>query len=120
MIGQAHNLSPYLKDLIGDMERRGELDRLAREVLDLARSSLLVNLRFMDGALIQVAPASSTATKDLATDGQFLYFYPLHVLRSYKQARETVARDYLHAVLHCVFRHPFVGPGVHTPVWDLA
>ncbi len=100
-------------------EDRDRLDALARDVLRLSRNTLLVNLRFLDAALHQLVPRAE-GTGSLATDGAFLYYDPLHVLRSYKRARELPPRDYLHVILHCVFRHMFVHTLVDRDCWDLA
>jgi predicted metal-dependent peptidase len=95
-------------------------EELADDIFRLSRNTLMIHLRFLDAALIQFFPVSHTRTGELATDGQFLYYNALHVLRSYKKAREIPARDYLHVALHCVFRHLFVSRRIRAEVWDLA
>ncbi len=99
-----------------DMEKA---DRLARDVLSLSRNTLLVNLRFLDVALSQFEYVRCNAST-LLTNGHFLLYDPAHVLRCYKHAKEVPVRDYLHIVLHCVYRHMFMSPGVDRPLWDLA
>lgn len=56
-------------------EKRAKLDRLARDVLTLSRNTLLVNLRFLDVALSELAwfPIENDT---LLTDGGY-------ILRSY-------------------------------------
>ena len=100
-------------------ERTGRADALAQEVLKLSRSTLLVHLRFLDAVLNQISPAAQPGGS-LATDGQTMYYDPRHVLRSYQAERTAVVRDYLHLVLHCVFRHMYVQQGVDRAAWDLA
>lgn len=95
-----------------------QADGLAREVLDLARSTLLVHLRFLELALSRFTPASYPGT--LATDGQRLYYDVYYLLSAYRQEQNRPARDYLHMVLHCVFHHLFTGPGLDRRCWDLA
>ena len=51
-------------------EKLEKMERLAREVLNLARSTLLVNLRFLDAALSQFKQESYDGT--YATDGKKL------------------------------------------------
>lgn len=96
-----------------------ELQKLAREILVLSRNTLLVNLRFMDMALSRLSylPIEEGT---LMTDGKYILFEPRHVLKNYRLAREIPVRDYLHIVMHCVFRHMFVGPTVNRVYWDLA
>lgn len=94
-------------------------ENLAREILLLSRNTLLVNLRFLDMALSQLGllPVHDST---LLTDGRHILFNPRHVLESYKIAKEIPVRDYLHMVMHCVFRHMYMDPTLDRPYWDLA
>ena len=100
-------------------ERSEKLNKLAKDVLTLSRNTLLVNLRFLDSALSQfeLHPIQSDT---LLTDGKHILYNPEHVLKSYKTAKEIPVRDYLHIVMHCVFRHMFMDPTLNRPYWDLA
>jgi len=95
-----------------------QAETLAREILLLSRNTLLVNLRFLDAALSQFT--LTPAALPFATDGQRLYYDPRHVLLRYKEEKEQSVRDYLHLVMHCVFRHMYVHTLVDRPLWDLA
>ena len=99
-------------------EQEQRLDQLARDVLRLSRNTLLVNLRFLDAALSQFIyyPAPGL----LATDGQRIYYDARALLQGYRREKERPVRDYLHMVLHCVFRHNFVDSLVDHACWDLA
>ncbi len=101
-----------------NVKKYHQMDQLAREVLTLARNTLLVNLRFLDMALNQFVPKAYPGT--LATDGQHLFYDPYYVLSAYKAEKTRSVRDYLHIVLHCVFRHLFTGEQVDRRCWDLA
>lgn len=100
-------------------EKQKKLDVLARDVLTLSRNTLLVNLRFLDAALSQFSwlPIENDT---LLTDGKHILYDPRHVLSCYKSAKEIPTRDYLHMVLHCVFRHMYMNPTLDRPNWDLA
>lgn len=103
------------------MEHRDEtIEQLALDTLTLARNTLLVNLRFLDMALNLPKYTSVPGIRAIATDGKHLFYDPRFVLSRFKKERGRVARDYLHTVLHCVFRHMFVGDGVNRRLWDLA
>ena len=102
------------------MEERSRIETLAAEMLRLGRNTLLVNLRFLDAALHQLTPRAEESISTLATDGAALFYSPLYVLRSWKTAREIPVRDYLHVILHCVFRHMYVHTLVDHRCWDLA
>lgn len=96
-----------------------KIERLAEEVLMLSRNTLLVNLRFLDMALSQFTlyPIDFST---IMTDGRFILYNPKHVLTEFKDQKEAVVRDYIHMVMHCVYRHMFVGPLVDRPLWNLA
>ena len=99
-------------------EKQQKMDQLAQEVLLLSRNTLLVNLRFLDAALSQLALIPGPWP--LAVDGEHIYYDASAVLRVYRQEKERSVRDYLHMVLHCVFRHGFVDTLVDHDCWDLA
>ncbi|NBI69047.1 metallopeptidase [Pseudoflavonifractor sp. 60] len=84
----------------------------------LSRNTLLVNLRFLDAALSQFA--LTPAPLPFATDGQNLYYDPRHVLLCYQEEKEASVRNYLHLVMHCVFRHMYVHTLVDQALWDLS
>ena len=100
-------------------ERQEKLNKLARDVLILSRNTLLVNLRFLDAALSQfeLIPIEKST---LLTDGKHILYNPKHILENYKTAKEIPVRDYLHMVMHCVFKHMYMDPSLNRPYWDLA
>ena len=93
--------------------------QLAKEVLGVSKNTLLMHLRFLDGALnrLQVAIHPEIA---FATDGQVLYLEPLILLKAYRREPDVITRNYLHVLLHCLFRHPFLHDHVERMWWDLA
>lgn len=105
--------------MLDALEQQAEADRLAREILKLARDTLLVNMRFLDATLCHFEPIPG-GTDRIATDCSRLAYDPMHVLRTYKAEKETIVRDYLHMVFHCILHHPFVNVAVNRPCWDLA
>ena len=101
-------------------EKKAEkAEKLARDILILSRNTLLVNLRFLDLALgsLSLIPIGEST---LLTDGRHLLYNPKHVLKNYVLAKEIPVRDYLHIVLHCVFKHMYMNPSLDRPAWDLA
>lgn len=96
-----------------------KIERLAEEVLILSRNTLLVNLRFLDMALSQFV-LHSIDFSTMMTDGQLILYNPQHILTEFKEQKETPVRDYLHMVMHCVYRHMFVGASIDRSLWDLA
>lgn len=100
-------------------EKEEKLNKLARDVLMLSRNTLLVNLRFLDAALSQFEffPIEEST---LMTDGKHILYNPRHILENYKTSKEIPVRDYLHIVMHCVFKHMYMDPTLNHPYWDLA
>lgn len=94
-------------------------DALAQKILKLSRDTLLVNLRFLDAALNRLSWIC-TPGETLMTEGSHIFYGPAHVLSSYKSEKELPVRDYLHMVLHCVFRHMYINPSLNRSYWDLA
>ena len=100
------------------LDKDERLVSLAGEILDVARSRLLVNLRYMDVALSFHGRAVYDGT--LASDGRTIYYEPAYVLKLYSGSAENLTRAYLHMVLHCIFHHQFVSGAVDRKLWDLA
>lgn len=100
--------------------KKQQAERLAKDILNLSRNTLLVNLRFLDAALCKFVQTPVKITDSVATDGQHLYYDTRWVLERYRQGREVLTRDYLHVTLHCVFHHPFIHTLVDMDLWDLA
>ena len=100
-------------------EKAEKLNKLAKDVLILSRNTLLVNLRFLDAALSQFEffPIEEST---LLTDGKHILYNPRYILENYKTAKEIPVRDYLHMVMHCIFRHMYMDPKLNRPYWDLA
>lgn len=96
-----------------------KIDNIAREVLILSRNILLVNLRFLDAALSQFE-LYPMYKYTIMTDGKHIFYNPRHVLKMYQSAKEISVRDYLHIVMHCIFRHMYVNPGLNHTYWNLA
>ena len=100
-------------------EKQLKIIELAQDILNLSRNTLLVNLRFLDMALSQFEYVPEY-TETLSTDGQHLFYNPLYVLKCYKDETERNVRDYLHMVMHCIFRHMYVSSNVNIELWNLA
>lgn len=99
--------------------RQREVASLAERVLELGRNAVLVNLRFMEQAYAQL-PAKPSEHATFSVDGESLRYRPEHVLKVYANEQNALARDVLHAALHCVFQHLYVGEPVIPAYWDLA
>lgn len=98
-----------------------KVEKIALEIINLARNKLLVNLRFMDMALSQPKIGSrADLTQSAATDGRVYIYNPEHILTAYRVEETLPTRSLLHSIFHCVFRHMFINPSIDIRYWDLA
>ena len=99
-------------------ERNEKAAKLAREILKLAQSTLMIKLRFLDMALSRL---TLTERQGLTgTDGRELAFDPWRVLELYRADKYDVNRLLLHALVHCISAHPFTDPAVDRRLWNIA
>lgn len=99
-------------------EEEARLDRIARRIIVLSRSTIVVNMRYLNSAVFKLMPVPGALS--LATDGRFLFYDPEFLLHEYQQEKSVIARDLLHVVLHCIFQHAFIHEAVKQEYWDLA
>lgn len=99
-----------------NLQRKKE--QISLEILDIARSTLLVNLRFLSAAFARLGLTPYKGT--IATNAEKIFFDPEHVISLYKTGKEETVRAYLHIVLHCMFQHPFVSLSINRQLWNLA
>lgn len=104
-----------------DAEKRQKTEKIAAEILRMSKNKLLVNMRFMDMSLnqFQVFPKPEH-TPFTASDGKIYIYAPEHILKAYMLDENLPVRNFLHTVLHCVFKHFFVSKLVNHKMWDLA
>lgn len=98
-----------------------KVEKVALEIINLARNKLLVNMRFLDMALnrLKVSPKPDV-TSCSSVDGRVYIYDPKHILTAYRVEENLPARNFLHSVFHCVFRHMFVSPSINRDYWDIA
>ena len=92
---------------------------VSREILTQARNGLRLHLRSFSAAMDRLETAVHGDIV-FATDGSALYYEPLHLLEKYRKEPDVITRDYLHVLLHCLLRHPFLHTRVERMCWDLA
>lgn len=97
------------------------LSSLSLQVLALARSQLMADLRFLSSSLERLTPAlSEDLPSSLATDGHTPYYCPVRLLSEFKAQQPLPARTLLHLTLHCLLGHPFQKQVSHPSLWDLS
>lgn len=95
-------------------------DQLACAIVNEARVSLGMAFRYLDAALWRMPTAPRRLAASLATDGARLCVDAVRTIVRFRANPDEVARDVLHAVLHCILRHPFAPQRAQADVWARA
>ena len=98
----------------------GAADELAAKVLGLTRAALLADNHFLAAAIGRLRTQPFDLQDPLATDGRFLAYDASRLLGLFAQLQSPPTHDLLHAVVHCLFLHPYVDAAVDRRLWDLA
>ena len=104
-----------------EQEKQIKTEKVAAEIIQMSKNKLLVNMRFMDMALNQFRMSTRPdLTPFSACDGDVYVYDPVHILKAYMLDENLPIRNFLHSVLHCVFKHFYVNTLVDQTMWDLA
>ena len=99
--------------------QNSRINQLAKEILEIGKTKLLLNLRFLNQALWNLKPEAFE--KDyFATDGEYFYYSPYQVLKLYREDQNAVVRMWLHPLMHCIFLHMFVSQNLIQEIWNLS
>lgn len=103
-------------------KRRHDEDRLAEDIIEECRVQLMLKFRFLDRALWRMSlnPQRQGMAYPIATTGKLTYYDPQRVIARFRQSFDESVRDYLHMVMHCIFRHPFDRTHRCAEAWSLA
>ena len=96
------------------------INALALDVVGEARMKLMMAFRFLNTALWKMPTVVSSHPMALATDGKQLIVSPLYTIARFQEGMNEITRDYLHLLLHCVFRHPLDEEHINAAAWSLA
>ena len=83
------------------MTQASQVNDVAREVFSQIRTTIVLNMRFLDMAVFRLKLVPERIT--LATDGEHLLYNPVWLLKRFRRESNAVVRDYLHVLLHCIF-----------------
>ncbi len=110
---------PEIRDT--KLRRRKEEDVLGKDIIDELRVQLMLKFRFLDLALwrMDLVPLRAGARYPMATDANEIIYDPPRVIARYRESFDESVRDYLHMILHCVFRHPFDKSHKNKEAWWL-
>ncbi len=92
---------------------------MAKELLQLTRSHLLMHFRFLAQAVSGLRLEEKEDVR-FACDGKRLYYSPKAILQYYKNEKTYVNRLYLHCMLHCMMQHMYAKETYQGVYWNLA
>lgn len=101
-------------------QRRERAEELAGQVIQLARDSIVVNLRFLDAALSRIKTEIRHGLGGAYAAGNQLYYDPFWLLKKYQEESGYPVRLYLHVLFHHVFYHNFAYEEKNEELWDLS
>lgn len=113
---------PPVSDVLDPkLKRRNDEDRLGKDIIDECRVQLMLKFRFLDLALwrMDLQPLRVGARYPLATDAKQIIYDPPRVIARFQESFEESVRDYLHLVMHCIFRHPYNRDHDDREAWEL-
>lgn len=94
------------------------ISELSQRAVEASKRKIAANMRFMDPALFALENAESGY--ELATDGSRLLFEPRSVLLKCADGLSGLTHGIMHVMMHCIFRHFYVGGAVDRRLWDLS
>ena len=105
-----------MNDNTFDKAKKEKIEALAFKVLSLSRDTIAMHLRFLNAAIAalklipkyDIAKGGNMVGGGMASDGEYIYFDPVWVLKTYEAEPERVTRTYLHLLLHLVFFIPLI------------
>lgn len=100
---------------------RQDEERLSADIIEECRVQLMLKFRFLDRALwrMELEPLWSGMMYPIATDGKAVYHDPHRIIARFHDSFDESIRDYLHLVMHCVFRHIYDTSHKTPEAWSL-
>lgn len=112
-----------MSELDAIRKKRAEREnRIVSDIVDECRTQLMLKFRFLDMALwrMPLEPCRDGLRYALACDAEKIYLDPPRMIARFNSSYEDAIRDYLHMIMHCVFRHPFEKSFKNRDAWWLA
>lgn len=117
-LSTAANLAQAGKKLTDETLKK--IEDISLEIMEQTRITLMMTFRFFDSALWHMDFKPYLLDATLATNAKHIYFNSLDLAFDYKKDPNKIIRDYLHSILHCIFRQPLDDAHAHYDIWNLA
>jgi predicted metal-dependent peptidase len=102
------------------MQVKNEKELLAEEILDLVKAAIMTKWDFFNTAIGQFQYVRNDNLLSLGTDGRNLYYSLSYIWKQYRHSSDKLTGDFLHVVIHCVLKHPFIRRDILVDYWNLA
>ena len=94
---------------------------LAEKIIVAAQDKIVASMRFMDSTVFALKKEIVLDKKCIfMVDGTTLYYSSDEIFARMKSGLSTFTHDYMHVLLHCIFKHYYVSEKVNRLYWDLA
>lgn len=94
---------------------------LAEKIIAAAQDKIVASMRFMDSAVFALKKEIALDKKGVfMVDGTTLYYSSDEIFARMKRGLSSFTYDYMHVLLHCIFKHYYVSEKVNRLYWDLA
>lgn len=91
---------------------------LAEKIIAAAQDKIVTNMRFMDSAVFALKNIADS--RSLMTDGKAMHYSYKDIFERTKAGLSNFTHDYMHILLHCVFKHYFIKGKFNKTYWNLA
>lgn len=95
-------------------------DNMAVKILDIVKSELYLDMRFMDVALSALEWQAREGLNVFATDGINMYYSSEYIIKIFKTNPLFLNRSYLHTIIHCIYSHLWLRGQRDENLWGLA
>lgn len=96
------------------------MENHAKMIMQLARDTITIRFRFFDSALAKYKLKSVPNLNGFMADGEYIYYDPLYLLKTYVDEPGIAVRLYLHILFHSIFLHPYRYDKTNEEYWNLA
>lgn len=94
---------------------------LAEKIIAAAQDKIVASMRFMDSAVFALKTACAHDKHGVfMIDGTTLYYSTDAVFDRMKRGLSSFTHDYMHVLLHCIFKHYYITKKVNRLYWDMA
>ena len=95
-------------------------EEMTYKIYRFVHDELYIEFRYLDIALGVLFPKTDKRVQTFATDGEWMYLSTKQMLRLFQKNPTYLNRVYLHAVLHCLFSHLWIGGKRDPFLWGIA